>query len=152
MRIFAVAIVALSLPLAACGSSSSSQGPGDVAAEFAHALGAGDADKACSLMSPTLQREAFKDTHAKSCAAGWKSVLDSSSGPDKKRLKNARVKSVRVKGEWADVVFVEQPPGSAPTHMHKVDGKWILDAPPEDRALGHSIEAKAMTRNAVTEL
>jgi hypothetical protein len=123
----AIAVAAL----AGCGGTS--KGPEaaavrSTAEHFMHAVGAGDVQRACSLMSPALQKSFVKKARAKSCTSAWSQTLAAAAASDKRRFASATVRSVNVTGSTAFVHYKGERLGTPSTHLRKIKGKWLMDA------------------------
>jgi hypothetical protein len=135
--------------LGAVGCGSSSKGPEEVATEVAHSLGAGNVSEACKLMTKPLRKQFARRAGTSNCADALARALAQTQATEKARLRNAKVVSIKVKGDRANVRLTGDTESTA---MRKVNGNWMFDVGPTDPALAQATLAKANLRGAVSAI
>jgi hypothetical protein len=133
----ALALAAAALLLGGCGGGGGGQSEAKkvetAVIDWAHAFGAGDGDKACSLLTPGA-RDAFTKRIATlvgttDCAEAIKK-LPAVAGPNVTGpFQDATVNSVRVSGDRATARLMAGS-GNALVTLEKSDGDWLLTRVP----------------------
>ena len=120
----------VTLSLAACGGPSDTERIRSLVTDYVKAFSAGDGPKVCSLLTPAAQREIQQAAgllRGKDCAATITSVAKMSVAADANAVQKFHAGNVVVDGNEAGVVIEPASPGTKPTRLVKVDGKWLFD-------------------------
>jgi hypothetical protein len=119
-----VTLLAAAAVAAGCGGGSDADAARSSMESFLAAIGAGNGQRACSLLSSDAAA-ALGNGNAANCAK----VLSSATPQERKLIGKLRVKSVKVSGNHASVTLDYSgapglPHGNGPSSMIKVSGAW----------------------------
>jgi hypothetical protein len=123
--------------LAGCGDEEKERSEPDqvtaAAAEYAHAFGNGDGDRACSLLTPAAQKEF---TERVSTLVGTSDCpeaiekLQAAAGPNVTGpFQEAKASDPEVTGDTATVTLTAGT-GTEEVKLERVDGEWLLTRAP----------------------
>jgi hypothetical protein len=122
LRHLAAAAVA-ALLIAGCGGGSDEDTVRDTVTDFFQAMGDGDGEHACALMTPPSRKQLGGHDCAEILSASAKKLDES----DRKAMRDADVgfTTVTIKGDRATVQ--DGPDDNEPIKLERVGGKWLVD-------------------------
>ena len=131
LRSIVAALAALVIIGAAgCGGPSDQDQIKQLVTEYVTAFAAEDGAKVCSLLTPASQRRIQASAgllRGRTCAETLKTVAQMSTKASPEQVKAFHAGRIVVDGNEAGVVIEPSSPGTKPTRLVKVDGKWLFD-------------------------
>lgn len=121
---------AVAASLGGCGGPTDEEQIRETVSELVAAYASKDGAKACSLMTPATQRRIQASAgllKGKDCGATLTNIASLPTGELARSIRNFRAGKIVVDGDEAGVVIEPSSPGTKPTRMIKVDGKWYVD-------------------------
>ena len=122
VRHLVIAAVA-ALVIAGCGGGSDEDDVKDAVGAYFKAMGDGDGERACALMTPPSRRRLGGRDCAEILSTSAKQLDDS----DRKVMRDVDVgfTTVTIHGDRA--FMQDGPDDNEPIRLEKVDGKWLVD-------------------------
>ena len=124
------AALAVAVALGGCGGPSDSEQISQRVDELVSAYADKDGATACSLMTPAARERIQRSAgmlKGRDCAATLTNVARLPTGEVARSIRKFRAGRIAVDGNEAGVVIEPSSPGTKPTRMVKVDGKWYFD-------------------------
>ena len=115
---------------AGCGGPSDQEQVRNLIGDYLTAFSKNDGAKVCSLLTANAQRDVQKGAgliRGKDCAETMTTLSKISSEAAPGLLKLFHAGKVVVDGNEAGVIIQPAAPGTKPTKLVKVDGKWLID-------------------------
>ena len=123
----AIAIVASA---ASCGGPSNQEQIKGLVDEYVSAFAAKDGAKVCSLLTPQAQRKvqiAAGMLRGRNCAATITLIARMPTGDAARAIRKFHAGKIVVDKNEAGVLIEPATPGTKPTRLVKVNGKWLFD-------------------------
>lgn len=116
--------------VAGCGEPSAQQQVKDLVNSYIQDYANHDGNSVCSKMTPANQQRiqaAAGMLRGKDCAATMTTISKLATGTQAAQARNTRAGKIVIDGNEAGVVLVPSAPGTKPTRIVKLDGKWLID-------------------------
>ena len=113
-----------------CGGPSDQDQIKQLVKEYVTAFAAEDGAKVCSLLTPESQRRIQASAgllRGRTCAETLKTVAQMSTKASPEQVKAFHAGRIVVDGNEAGVVIEPSNPGTKPTRLVKLNGKWLFD-------------------------
>lgn len=124
------AATAVAASAASCGGPSDQEQIKGLVGEYVAAFAAKDGAKVCSLLTPQAQRkvqDAAGMLRGRNCAATLTLIARMPTGDAARAVRRFHAGKIVVDGNEAGVMIEPSTPGTKPTRLVKVNGKWLFD-------------------------
>jgi hypothetical protein len=113
-----------------CGGPSDQEQIQQLVKQYVTAFAAEDGAKVCSLLTPESQRRIQASAgllRGRTCAETLKTVAQLSTKASVEQVKAFHAGRIVIDGNEAGVVIEPSNPGTKPTRLVKINGKWLFD-------------------------
>lgn len=89
-----------------------------------------DGKAMCSKLSPSAQKmiqEKAGMLRGRDCAMTLTTISRLPTGVERAQVRTYRAGKIVIDGNEAGVIVVPSPPGTKPTRIVKINGKWLID-------------------------
>ena len=125
-----ICAVAAVLGIAGCGGPSDTQQVKDLVNSYIQDFVRHDGQAMCSKLTPKAQESiqaAAGMLRGRDCAITMTTISRLPTGTQAAQVRSYRAGKIVIDGKEAGVVVVPSPPGTKPTRIVNLDGKWLID-------------------------